>query len=68
MIKKHTPPALVYRKCKESTPTPKSTLQIILNIHILDEKIEIADNSASIHLMKKYSVHLGNELGNKFAL
>lgn len=47
----------------DETPEGQESATVVqpVEVVILDEKIEIADNSASIHLMKKYSVHLGSE-------
>ena len=49
----------------EITETPEgqeiATVVQPVQVIILDEPIEIADNSASIRLLQKYSVHLGTE-------
>ena len=49
----------------EITETPEgqeiATVVQPVQVIILDEPLEIADNSASIRLLQKYSVHLGTE-------
>ena len=47
----------------DETPEGQESATVVqpVEVVILDESIEIADNSASIRLMKKYSVHLGEE-------
>ena len=47
----------------DETPEGQESATVVqpVQVLILDELIEIADNSASIRLLKKYSVHLGAE-------
>lgn len=47
----------------DETPEGSESATIIepLKVTILDEQVEVADNSASIQLMQKYSVYLGAE-------
>ena len=47
----------------DKTPEGQESSTVIqpINIVILDEPIRIADNSAAIRLLKKYSVHIGQE-------
>ena len=49
----------------EITETPEgqeiATVVQPVQVIILDEPLEIADNSASIRMLQKYSVHLGTE-------
>ena len=47
----------------DDTPEGSESATIVepLQVTLLDEQVEIADNSASIQLMQKYSVYLGPE-------
>ena len=47
----------------DETPEGQESATIVqpVKVVILDEQVEVADNSASIRLMQKYSVHLGKE-------
>ena len=47
----------------DETPEGQESATVVqpVQVLILDELIELADNSASIRLLKKYSVHLGAE-------
>ena len=47
----------------DETPEGQESATVVqpVEVVILDEKIEISDDSASIRLMQKYSVHLGIE-------
>ena len=47
----------------DETPEGQESATVVqpVEVIILDDKIEIADDSASIRLMQKYSVHLGEE-------
>ena len=53
----------------DETPEGQESSTIIqpVQVLILDEPIEIADNSASVRLMQKYSVHLGSEWDASYA-
>ena len=47
----------------DETPEGQESATVVqpVEVVILDQRIEITDSSASIELMKKYSVHLGVE-------
>ena len=53
----------------DKTPEGQESSTVVqpVEVVILDEKIEIADDSASIRLMQKYSVHLGKEWDAAYA-
>ena len=56
----------------DETPEGSESATVIepIEVTILDEPIQIASHSASLHLMRKYSVHLGPEwsLGHAYRL
>ena len=53
----------------DETPEGQESSTVVqpVKVVILDEQIEIADDSASIRLMQKYSVHLGKEWDAAYA-
>ena len=53
----------------DETPEGQESSTVVqpVEVVILDEQIEIADDSASIRLMQKYSVHLGKEWDAAYA-